>query len=174
MIQYTLTEKFFSKKAIHLVDENEEVVGEITGIRKEGYERNNVFDFKPVEGSSTIVGIKKRNWKNVIQPSYGVIHGDQTYTLKDKLGDNLLYFCVTGVIESEDIYIEEDWKEDIIFKVNKQKVAVIRPPKLTGKTIFKIDEQILPDHRLFGVIILMVFMYQIYNKEAAFIMDLLF
>ncbi|MFS0750322.1 hypothetical protein [Oceanobacillus sp. 1P07AA] len=174
MLQYTLTEKFFSNKEIHLVDENEEVVGEITGVRKEGYETKNVFEFKPVEGNSTIVGIKKRNWKNVIQPSYGVIHGDQSHTLKDKLGDNLFYFCVIGVIERDDIFIEEDWKEDIIFKVNKQKIAVIRPPKLTGKTVFKVDEQISPDHHLFGLIILMVFMYQIYNKEATFIMDLLF
>ncbi|BAC14910.1 hypothetical protein [Oceanobacillus iheyensis HTE831] len=174
MKQYTLTEKFFSNKGIHLVDENEKIIGEVTGIRKEGYERKNVFNFKPVEGSSTIVGIKKRSWKNVIQPSYGVIHAEHTYTLKDKLGDNLLYFCVTGVIENDDIFIEENWKEDIIVKVNKQKVAVIRPAKFSGKSVFKIDEQISPDHRLFGLIILMVFMYQIYNKEAAVIMDLLF
>lgn len=113
---------YFSKeKSLPLKNEKDEEVGFISREDIPGYEKRHVFSYTSIdEQSKVIVGIKKSGPSRLIMAKYGVITKDQEYELKDKLGNNLLYFCVTGVLDNKKILMEENWDRDIEIKVEKQ------------------------------------------------------
>ncbi|MCH1624452.1 hypothetical protein [Fredinandcohnia quinoae] len=158
-------------KKLLLKNEKDQEVGFIRREVISGYEEKHIFSYTSMdENNKVIVGIKKRGLTTFLTPRYGVITQEHEYELKDKIGNNILYFCVIGVLENKKILIEENWDGDIEIKVEKQVVAYIRKLKKSDLfAFFQFEDQIKENSLLFSVTILMYFMFKIYNKEAEII-----
>lgn len=166
---------YFSKDTrLLLKNEKDKVIGSIRRETISGYEDKHVFSYTSNdEQSKVIVGIKKIGLRRLIMAKYGVITKEKEYELKDKLGNNLLYFCVTGELENKKIVIEENWDHDIEIKVEKETVAYIRKKKSDLFAYFQFGDQIKENSLLFSITILMFFMLKIYNRETEFIQDII-
>lgn len=162
---------YFSKdKRLSLKNEKNQEVGFIRREDISGYEKKHVFSYTSFdEQSKVIVGIKKSGFTRLIMAKYGVITKEHEYELKDRLGNNILYFCVTGVLDNKEILIEENWERDIEIKVEKEIVAYIRKKKSDLLAFFQFEDQTEENSLLFSVTILMYFMIKIYNQETEFI-----
>ena len=77
--------------------------------------------------------------------------------MKDKPGNSLLYFCVVGNIDGQDIRIEENWSNEIEVKIDQIHIATIKTNEFTFKTTIFIEDNIYESSLLFAVIILMYF-----------------
>lgn len=161
-------------KMLHLENEDKEQVGYIQKEKLPGYEKGNLFSYTSLVGQSKVlVGIRKSGLKRFVMAEYGVIVEEQTYTLKDKLGNNFLYFCVLGNLENHTIRIEENWDENVVIKVDKEKVAFIEVGKDFSTVRFQFDESISEQSVIFAVTILMYFMFNIYKRETKVVEELL-
>lgn len=165
----------FSKdKRLLLRNDKDQEVGFISREDISGYEKKHVFSYTSIdEQSKVIVGIKKSGLTRLIAPKYGVITKDHEYELQDKIGNNILYFCVKGVLDNKKIVIEENWDRNIEIKVEKQIVAYIRKKKSDLFAFYQLEDHIEENSLLFSVTILMYFMFKIYNQETEFIQDIL-
>lgn len=89
-------------KVLSVINEKEEVIGLVTKEDIPGYEKNHVFSFTAhTDGSKAIVGIKKNGLARLVVTKYGVITENGDYELKEKVGNNIFYFCVTGFLERQ-------------------------------------------------------------------------
>jgi hypothetical protein len=160
-------------KSIAVINEAGEQTGYIQRAEIPECEKGHVFSFTTQGGEMVSMGIKKRGLKNLLFPQYIIQTGSKTYTLKDKPGANLLYFCVEGKIENAEIRIEENWGGDIEVKAAGEKLAVVKPGQFISKTLIRIDDELGKTSVLFFISILIHFMYKIYKDEADFIEDIL-
>jgi len=165
---------FMRKKSIITVeDEQQSPVGSIKLTKLSGCEQRHSFSFTIGENEVVKMGIKKRGITNLLVATYILYINGKKYILKDKVGNNLLYFCVDGQIEEENIRVEENWRGDMEVKVDGRQVAIVKGDKWSGETKVHInadDDSPL----LLAITILMYFMYKIYNDEADFIENLIF
>src|SRR5699024_10283488 len=53
--------------------------------------------------------LKNVESKNILTATYIVESSKEHFTLKDKPGNSLLYFCVEGIINEQTVRIEENW-----------------------------------------------------------------
>src|SRR5699024_4325160 len=97
--------------------------------------------------------------RNAISKTYLLLH----ILLKDKTGNSLLYFCVVGNIDGQDIRIEENWRSEIEVKTDQVRIATIKANEFTFKTTIRTEGNICESSLLFAVIVLMYFMYKIYK-----------
>src|SRR5699024_1719851 len=116
---------------------------------------------------------KKREIKNILTATYIVESSKEHFTLKDKPGNSLLYFCVEGIINEQTVRIEENWYKELEIKVNNEHVALVKQHEWTLKTNIQIDDSIKESSILFSVIIFSLFFYKIYNDETNFIENIL-
>jgi len=166
---------YMGKKNVIQVENNKrECVGTIEKANISGCERRSVVSFTAHNGSQIKIGIKKRNIKNLLVATYIIETEEETYFLKDKLGNSLLYFCVVGNIDGQDIRIEENWNSEIEVKIDQIHTATIKANEFTLKTTILVEENIYETSFLFAVIVLMYFMYKIYKNESEFIENILF
>src|SRR5690625_682252 len=166
---------YMGKKNVIQVENNKrESVGNIEKADISGCEKGNVVSFTAHNGSQIKIGIKKRNIKNLLVATYIIETEEETYFLKDKLGNSLLYFCVVGNIDGQDIRIEENWNSEIEVKIDQIHIATIKANEFTLKTTILVEESIYETSFLFAVIVLMYFMYKIYKNESEFIENILF
>lgn len=131
-------------------------------------EKRSVASFTAFKGSKMKIGIKKRNIKNLLVATYIIETEEQTYFLKDKPGNSLLYYCVIGNIDEQDIRIEENWSGEIEVKIDQIHIVTIKANEFSKITILT-EDNISGSSLLFTVTILMYFMYKIYKKESEFI-----
>lgn len=176
MRAYQFKDLLYLKKdeAIAVVNAEEAAVGSIKKANLKDCEKGHAFSFVTNEGNTVSMGIKKRGLNNLLAATYIIEFGEDTYLFKDKPGNILLYFCVTGELDGEQFRIEENWQQEIEIKVDQALVATIKPNDLTFKTNIQIDEDISVANPIFGITILMYFMYKIYKNESGIIEDLLF
>src|SRR5699024_7981558 len=140
-----------------------------------GREKGHVYSITTNDGAKIIMRIKTRGIKDIFVDKYVVKIAEETYMLKDKVGNNLLYFCVEGNIEGENIRVEENWSREIEVKVSKTHIATIKPSNdLSFKTIILIGAHIHEKSIYFAISVLMYFMYKIYKNESDFIENILF
>lgn len=162
-------------RALTVDNEEKETVGIIEKEDIAGCEKGHVFSFTANDGAKIVMGIKKRGIKDFLVAKYVVKMAEETYMLKDKVGNNLLYFCVEGNIEGENIRVEENWSREIEVKVSKTHIATIKPSNdLSFKTIILIGTHIHEKSIYFAISVLMYFMYKIYKNESDFIENILF
>ena len=162
------------KNVIQVENIAKESVGNIEKADISGCEKGNVVSFTAHNGSQIKIGIKKRNIKNLLVATYIIETEEETYFLKDKPGNSLLYFCVVGNIDGQDIRIEENWNSEIEVKIDNIHVSTIKANDFTFKTTIFIEDNINESSLLFAVVVLMYFMYKIYKNESEFIENLLF
>lgn len=176
MKQYQFNDVLYMQKkhAIQVENMAKESVGIIEKAVILGCEKRSVLSFTAQKGSEIKVGIKKRNIKNLLVATYIIETEEKTYFLKDKPGNSLLYFCVVGNVDGQDIRIEENWSSEIEVKIDKIHVATIKPNEFTFKTTILTEDNMDESSLLFAVIILMYFMYKIYKNESEFFENLLF
>lgn len=164
------------KKGRTLTVENEEKesIGVIKKADISGCEKGHVFSFTANDGTPVVMGIKKRSIKNLLVATYVIRTERNTYTLKDKAGNSLLYFCVEGEIDGKNIRIEENWSKEIEVKVDQTHIATIKPDDYSFKAIILVEDNIFVSSTLFAVTVLLYFMYKIYKNESEFIESILF
>lgn len=173
---YQFKDVLYMKKGRALTVENEEKerIGIIEQADISGCEKGHVFSFTVDGGSSVMLGIKKRSIKNFLVATYVIKTEEKTYTLKDKVGNSLLYFCIEGNIERQIIRIEENWSKDLEIKIDQTHIATIKANDFTFKTTIFIEDSISESSAFFAITVLMYFMYKIYNNESEFIENILF
>src|SRR5690625_1858633 len=120
MKQYQFNDVVYMKKknAIQVENREKESVGTIGKADISGCEKRSVVSFTAHKGSEIKIGIKKRNITNLLVATYIIKTEEKTYFLKDKPGNSLLYFCVVGNIDGQDIRIEENWSSEIEVKID--------------------------------------------------------
>jgi len=176
MKQYQFNDKLYMKKkhVIQVENKEKESVGTIKKSDMSGCEKRSVISFTTNNGSETKIGIRKRHIKNLLVATYVIETETKTYYLKDKPGNSLLYFCVVGKIDGQDIRIEENWSSDIEVKVEKMHIATIKANEFTLKTTIHTEDNIYESSLHFAITILMYFMYKIYKNESDFVENILF
>ncbi|GIP62447.1 hypothetical protein J32TS6_10020 [Virgibacillus pantothenticus] len=164
---------FSSKKAIPVTTD----INEIGYIRKtisDTLEKDSVFSYISAdEQDYFVLGMKQNGWKRLVLAEYQLCTESIQYDFKDKLGSNILYFCVVGNMDGQDILIEENWSGDLEIKVNKLRVAKIKIGTFSLKTTFQFEDTVEENSPIFALTILMYFMFKIYQEEAEWVEGLL-
>src|SRR5690625_505262 len=176
MRQYQFNDVLYMKKKndIQVENKEKESVGTIEKAVISGCEKRSAVSFTSCKGSEIKIGIKKRNLKSLLVATYVIETETKTYYLKDKPGNNLLYFCVVGNIDEQDIRIEENWNSEIEVKIDQIHIATIKANEFTFKTTIFMEDNIYESSLFFAISILMYFMYKIYKNESDFIENILF
>ncbi|GGP08687.1 hypothetical protein [Oceanobacillus neutriphilus] len=176
MKQYQFSDVLYlnRRNAIQVENKEKEDIGTIEKSDISGCEKGSVVSFIAHNGSPIKIGIKKRNIKSLLVATYVIKTEEKTYFLKDKPGNSLLYFCVVGNIDGQDIRIEENWSSDIEVKIDQIHIATIKVNELTFKTTILIEDNIYESSILFAITILMYFMHKTYKNESEFIENILF
>ncbi|WP_121640200.1 hypothetical protein [Virgibacillus sp. Bac330] len=153
---------------------DQEEVGYIRKTAANTLEKDRVFTYTSYdEEKYYVLGIKKNGWKRLVLTEYQLQTNSKKYHFKDKLGSNILYFCVMGEVENHQILIEESWAGDLKIKFNHNKVAKIKVASLSLKTTFQYEDTVEENSPLFALTILMYFMFKIYKDENKWIEGLL-
>ncbi|RFA33616.1 hypothetical protein CAI16_14165 [Virgibacillus dokdonensis] len=93
---FTSSYLFFRKKSTPITIDQEEV-GYIRKTAANTLEKNRVFTYTSYdEEKYYVLGIKKNGWKHLVLTEYQLQTNSKKYHFKDKLGSNILYFCVMG------------------------------------------------------------------------------
>lgn len=176
MKRYQFKDVLYMKKGKVLTVENEEKesIGFIEKADIPECEKGHVFSFTANDGATVVMGIKKRGIKNFLVATYVIRAEEKSYTLKDKAGNSLLYFCVQGDIDGRNIRFEENWSKEIEVKIDQTHRATIKLDDFSCKTIILVEDNICESSLLFGVTVLMYFMYKIYKDESEFVESILF
>lgn len=174
--QYQFNDVLYMKKekAIALKNEAKKIIGRIEKADISGCEKGRVFSFTDNNEITVRMGIKKRGIRNFLVATYVIKTERKTYFFKDKPGNSLLYFCVEGDIDGQDIRIEENWSEEIEVKMDQIHIATIKVNDITFKTTILTEDNIYESSIHFTVTVLMYFMYKIYKNESEFIESILF
>lgn len=174
--RYQFNDVLYMKKGKTLTveDEEKERIGIIEKADITGCEKGHVFSFTDNGGGTVLMGIKKRGIKNFLHATYVIKTERKTYTLRDKVGNSLLYFCVEGDIDGQNIRIEENWGGEIEVKVDQTHIATIKANELTFKTTILMEYNIDESSIFFAITVLMYFMFKIYKNESELIESILF
>lgn len=176
MRRYHFNEFLFMNKGkvLSLENEDNKTVGSIEKTDISGCEKGHSFSLTLNDGTTTMIGIKKRGIKNFLTATYVIKTEDTTYMLKDKAGDNLLYFCILGEIDGKSIRIEENWQNEIEVKIERLHIATIKKDEFSLKSFILIEDDFAESSTFFAITVLMYFMHKIYKNESSFIESLLF
>jgi hypothetical protein len=154
-----------------LVHDSEGIeLADVRVLKADAFEKGHAFIYtRHLDQQSILVGIKKGR---LLFAQYDYQIGDQSYSLQDHKGKSLIYYAVSGIVDGKTIYIEEDWDGGLELKVEKEKIAKLKPYSVRkGAEITficgKEQDLYLPLLSLF------YFMFQIYKKEVAFVEDLI-
>src|SRR5690625_1523546 len=133
MKQYQFNDVVYMKKknAIQVENREKESVGTIGKADISGCEKRSVVSFTAHKGSEIKIGIKKRNITNLLVATYIIKTEEKTYFLKDKPGNSILFFCVAGNIDGQDIRIEENWSSKIEVKIDQIHITTIKYNEFT-------------------------------------------
>ena len=187
---------------IAVVDENGQLVGRVVRGEIEGCERARTFRWETPAGERTQIGVRKMTARSVVgrllRPSYAVTHSgpdseggpesdESAAVLKDRIGENILYFAVEGTVDSHRVVILEDWDGTVVVEVRPPRARKIRIGRfssggLLSRTRVQVDEdavqelcpgQAPADTVLFGLLILMPYIHRVYTEETGLIEELL-
>lgn len=173
---FNLQDLIYFSKDKHLILKNPEgeEVGFVSREAVEGYEKNHVFSYTSFDRQNKItLGIRRSGFKRIVMAEYEVHVNGNVYELKDKIGNNFLYFCVTGRLEDQLVHFEENWEREVEVTIQGQNVASIRENKKDLRAAFQFNDEVEERSVLFGSTILMYFMLKIYRKESGFLEDFL-
>ncbi|MFD1435859.1 hypothetical protein ACFQ5F_13200 [Kroppenstedtia eburnea] len=157
MKRYQFKDVLYMKKgrALPVANEKKECIGFIEKADISGCEKGHAFTFTANDGTTVAMGIKKRGIKNFLAATYVIRTEGETYALKDKAGNSLLYFCVVGDIDGKNIRIEENWSKEVEVKVDQAQIATIKPDDFSFKTIILVEDNICEPSTFFAVTVLM-------------------
>lgn len=187
---------------IAVVDENGQLVGRVVRGEIEGCDRARTFRWETPAGERTQIGVRKMTARSVVgrllRPSYAVTHSgpdseggpesdESAGVLKDRIGENILYFAVEGTVDSHRVVILEDWDGTVVVEVRPPRARKIRIGRfssggLLSRTRVQVDEdavqelcpgQAPADTVLFGLLILMPYIHRVYTEETGLIEELL-
>lgn len=145
------------------------IVGVVTRGEIPGCEATGTFQFTPVAGQHTRMGVRKGTRRSMIsrllRPSYELIHEGQADRFVDRLGENFLYFAVKGKLRGRQIDAREDWDGSINVTDQGERVGRFRPGGLLVDTQVQTRE-FEPGSAGFGLMVLLPLMYRIYKDES--------
>lgn len=167
-------------------------VGRIVRGELEGTERAGTFCWQPdaarlpgaapvtlgiVSGTSRargggVRGMIGRLARRVVAPEYLVVSGDERWTLRDKLGENVLYFAVSGEMAGQRLVARSDWDDSVEVTLDGERVGRLRPATAFEQTEVEIDASLDPTTPVFGVLLLLVFVHRIHSSESALVEEL--
>lgn len=189
-------------RTIAVVDEDGQLAGRVMRGEIEGCERARTFRWETLAGERTQIGVRTMTVRSVVgrllRPSYAVTHAgpesdggpesdESAGVLKDRIGENILYFAVEGTVHGHRVVILEDWDGTVVVEVRlkgakKRRIGRFSSGGLLTRTQVQVDEdavqelcpgQAPADTVLFGLLILMPYIHRVYTEETGLIEELL-
>ena len=196
-------------RTVPVMDEGGALTGRVVRGQIEGCESARTFRWETPAGGATQIGVRKMTARSVLgrllRPTYAVTHSgpqdaegaggvgtepaedEQAGVLKDRIGENILYFAVEGTVDSHRVVILEDWDGTVVVEVRPPRARKIRIGRfssggLLSRTRVQVDEdavqelcpgQAPADTVLFGLLILMPYIHRVYTEETGLIEELL-
>lgn len=178
MIRYSLQEGVADSlgrrmRSVEVVTEARHLVGRVVRGTLDGCERSGTFRFEPLTGPATTLGVDTAGWRGkvarVVAPRYRAVQGERSAELKDRLGENLLGFAVSGTVEGRPISATEGWSGAVSVTIDGEKVGRIVAGSVLERTALEISVDLVPADLEFGLVVLLTFMYRLYADESALV-----
>lgn len=187
-------------KTVAVEDGGGQLVGRVVRGEIPGCEGTGTFRWESPAGDATQVGVRKMTVRSVLgrllRPTYTVTHttgaaqaeaGVEVGRLKDRIGENILYFAVEGTVDGHRVVAMADWDGTVTVDVRPEGAKKVRIGRfsaggLVTRTQVLVDEDALAElcdgadprsTALFGLLILLPFLHRIYTEESSLIEDLL-
>ncbi|MFB2573348.1 hypothetical protein [Micrococcus sp. IITD107] len=189
-------------RTIAVVDEDGQLAGRVMRGEIEGCERARTFRWETPAGERTQIGVRTMTVRSVVgrllRPSYAVTHAgpesdggpesdEPAGVLKDRIGENILYFAVEGTVHGHRVVSLEDWDGTVVVEVRpkgakKRRIGRFSSGGLLTRTQVQVDEDAVQElcqgqaptsTVLFGLLILMPYIHRVYKEEAGLIEELL-
>lgn len=165
-----------SMRPIDVRASDDSSVGTITRGSRPDCEVSGTFRFTPVSGKPTTMGICKGKGRaavsRLLKPRYEFEHDEVIEVFSDRLGENFLYFAVSGTLRGQPILAREDWNGSIKVSAHGTEMGRFRAGGLLTRTSIDIEDPI-PGSAEFGLLILLPLIHRIYKDEVA-LLDALF
>lgn len=187
-------------KVIPVQREDGELIGRVTRGELPGCETRGTFRWESIGGAATVLGVRAGTWKSgigrLIAPTYVVRHWPDTVqdtdaplpdpldaTLKDRWGENILYFAVEGEVDGRELLARDDWDGSVEVvdrttdaatgRRRKQVVGRLQQGSLTHTRV-TVDHGagIERESALFGVLVLLPFARRVWARDSAILGEL--
>lgn len=187
-------------KVIPVQREDGELVGRVVRGELPGCEARGTFRWESVSGAATVLGVRAATWRTgfgrLIAPTYDVRHWPDTVqdteaplpdpldaTLKDRWGENILYFAVAGEVDGRELLVRDDWDGSVEVldrtadaatgRRGKQVVGRLHQGSLTHTRV-TVDHGagIERESALFGVMVLLPFARRVWERDSEIIGEL--
>ena len=204
---------FSGMRTVPVVDEGGALTGRVVRGQIEGCESARTFRWETPAGGATQIGVRKMTARSVLgrllRPTYAVTHSgpqgeegaggmgtepaedEQAGVLKDRIGENILYFAVEGTVDGHRVVILEDWDGTVVMEVRtegegakrrKRRIGRFSSGGLLTRTQVQVDEDVLQElcpgqaptsTVLFGLMVLMPYIHRVHTEESGLIEELL-
>ncbi|MCD2137647.1 hypothetical protein [Salinicoccus halitifaciens] len=163
------------KYKISIVDKKQNVViadddggeyGTITRSVLRNCDRRNTYQYMGTDGSTVVIGMKKRRFRDLNVASYIVQSDNYEFKLKERPGTNLLYFKVEGKFDNKRISLDEDWNGNLEVYFHGSHVMTVIEDPVTGETQINSGEKFNERSFPFIIGVLMFFMFKAYKRES--------
>lgn len=165
-----------SMRPIDVRNSDDSTVGSITRGDRPGCEKTGTFCFTPLSGPATTMGIRTGTVRTVVsrllKPSYEFEHHQTTEVFSDRLGENFLYFAVSGTLHGQRILAREDWNGSIKVTARGDEIGRFRAGGMLTKTSIDVAN-FTPESAQFGLLILLPLIHRIYKDEVELLDSLL-
>lgn len=141
------------------------IIAKVMRASNSGNEAGKIFAVEQ-NGEHATLGIKKRR---LFFADYRFHMNTKEFILKDNPINSLLYFCVDGTVLGKKLRIEENWDKEIEVKLDRRKVALIKPNTLSLEATIFMEEEASRHFLLFSLTCLMYVMFIIYKDESKII-----
>lgn len=197
---------FRGMRTVPVMDEGGALTGRVVRGEIEGCERARTFRWETLAGERTQIGVRTMTVRSVVgrllRPSYAVTHAgpesdggpesdEPAGVLKDRIGENILYFAVEGTVDGHRVVILEDWDGTVVMEVRtegegakrrKRRIGRFSSGGLLTRTQVQVDEDVLQElcpgqaptsTVLFGLMVLMPYIHRVHTEESGLIEELL-
>ncbi len=144
-------------------------VGVITRGAIPGCEATGTFEFAPRTGQNTLMGVRKGTLRTalsrLLRPRYAIVHDNRADEFVELLGENFLYFAVSGALQGRKIKAREDWDGSVEVTSQGVEIGRFHPGGLLAETRVEVAK-FMPGSAGFGLMVLLPFIHRIYKDES--------
>lgn len=159
-------------RSVKVINDNDEAIGCIEKDVLKKCEEKYTYSFTKMDGHKVTLGLKRRKFRDLNIANYIIASEGRTIFLKEKAGKNLLRFRVKGKVDSRQVYIKEDEEGNMIVLIDGRLTSTVveHSPE---KVAITVEDDVKEDDIIFGIMILMFFMFKLYKREPWHIEELL-
>lgn len=150
-----------------VVVENEEgkLVGTINNAKADKCDVRNTYSYINIEDDELILGLKLLRFWDLNVGKYFVFSNETKEVIKETPGHNLILFRAEGKIDGERFVAKETNDGHLKLVLNTKAICLIREePGFTGAVV-EMHESIEETSKLFGISVLMYFMFKQYLRQ---------